>query len=273
MQREGTFTLSIWGLEGDNMNVRADVVCKKLPALHSALEQSDQLVNGSKNYEYMFSAKDDGKTAIVAFRERLLKRAKRGDLPPRSSTTALGEAMERIRTGDQGISQLPATLVKQIKKLSNDADVKFSHAEGAYSASGIIRIDNFLDSQVERLLRQLDNNRSNSANDYFSGAAFAELTGSLVVVDSRGNLLKGKLTLDHSGREIDCEIKKEQQEEVLKYFNKKVRTRGICIYTKDSPVPARFELHGLREAPLTGDLIRWRGALGKKRPEGWDLDD
>jgi hypothetical protein len=273
MQRKDTFTLSIWGLEGDNMNVRADVMCKKLPALHSALEQSDHFVNGKKNYEYMYSAKDDGKTAVVAFRERLLTRAGRGSTIPKSSTTALGETMERIRKGDRGIAQLPATLVKQIKRLSDDAEVKFSHAEGAYSADSIIRIDTFLGSQAERLLRQLNDNQSSSVDKFFSGAAFAELTGSLVVVDGRGNLLKGKLTLDHSGKEIDCEIKKEQQEKVLKYFNTKVRTRGICIYTKDSPVPARFELIDLDKAPLAGDLIRWRGALNKERQNGWDLND
>jgi hypothetical protein len=252
MAIQDEFTFAIYGLGQDNGFVRADVFASKMSLLIRALRAADKFVNGGKRYDYVIADLAQG-SAIATVRERRAsRRITRG-----SSVATLGITLNAIYEG--GAFVVPPGLLSSINGLAEGAEEIFSHGEARYLGS-VVRIDGFFRRQSEAAVAKFaEIEQENASARLFSGAAITSFDGLLELIDGRGDLLRGKLTLSAGGLELDCVIPKALEAVAVEAFKMRVRISGIAIYDGTSLLPQRITVEQIYRIANEGSLADWKG--------------
>jgi hypothetical protein len=256
------------GLEADNRVVRADVFAQKFRTLVQALQLADRLTNGSRQFHYMITELEIG-SASVTVRE---KRSK--NLVPRGSgIDLLQRTTMAIYNSDPNVERYPRDLIKSVRRLGSGVAKKFSHAELSFPYDNIIRIDDFLARQAERVVEEGTLEAATDRVRFFRGTAIGEFEGTLKEIDARGTVLRGKLHLTSGSVEIDCVMHKNKLPEARDSFDRRVYVNGLAHYDEDSALPVRIDVTSIAPVGLNKDLIVWRGRFPVENHDDVDLDD
>lgn len=262
MPRNDEATFVIHGLDVDNRIVRADAFVRKLQVLLAALRSADKSVNNRGSFIYMMSSLAQG-SASVTIREKPKYRGQ----PAQSGIDALERAANAIYNGDSQIDRISAPLVFQVRNLGRGVGKAFSHAELAFPASNVIRIDDFLASQSDIAVRNLTAPSGSQTQLFYHGLASGSFDGTLKEIDARGVMLRGKLMLSAGGLEIDCVMNKERIPEAIEGFDKRVLLDGMAHYDGQSQIPIRIDVHSIQIVGVRQSLTRWRGAFAPLQRE------
>jgi len=266
MAFDGEVTLTVHGLPVDNGNVRAEVFATKFRALLSALRLADKLTNQKKSHDYLIVGLDIG-SALATLRER----ASIKQNVPASSVRYVNDVVESVYNGDRNIARYPSNMIEALAPLVSDVGKKFSHGEIRFANDNVIRIDDYLAKQLEKAVRR-SHGEVPLPEKYFEGIAFETLDGVVKELDARGALVRGKLVLTAGGKEIDCVFRGADIPILRESFNLRARVETIAHYDGESPLPVRLDVKRLTLVDDTNSLLRWKGALGKrKRGAGLDL--
>jgi hypothetical protein len=163
-------------------------------------------------------------------------------------------------------------LIENLTPLVRSVGKSFSHGEIAFDGNNIIRIDDYLAQQFEKVtarkngkLEQLTHSSS------FEGIAMGTFDGVIQELDSRGTLVRGKLTLTAGGKEIDCVFLREDIGALRESFDKRARVEAIAHYDGESMLPVRLDVRTITVVNANSDLARWKGRLKKtSKFVGWE---
>ena len=265
MPRHDETTLAIHGLDKDARVVRAPVFVQMLRDLIGALKLADKLANGRYSHDYLLPQLRDG-SAVATVRERALR-----GVPSQSPISYFGSVATAVYNGElRDLPALVSPIVKRIERLSKGANKRFAHAELNFAGITVIRIDDYLQRQVEDAIRTLTNPLIGEHQSY-KGIAFGTFDGVLKEIDSRGTMLRAKLVLAPSATEIDCVMNKDRVPAARESFDKRVVLKGAARYDGRGALPARVEVNEIRVIEQIGDLTRWKGAF--VFPKTDDIED
>ncbi len=184
-----------------------------------------------------------------------------------SSVGFLGSAFSAVYEG-RNVKYLPKHLLKCVWHLVDGTEQSFSHAEVRYSGDNVIRLDRFFAAQSAAALKEKDD----TANDLeeielFSGPAITSFDGVLELIDGRGELTLGKLTLSAGGSGVDCVIRQELLSEALKKFKARVRVSGTGIFDGKHYLPQRVNVEAISEIEPSANILNWRGRFRSLRQD------
>jgi hypothetical protein len=199
MALDGEITLTVHGLEVDNGNVRAEVFISKFSALLKTLHMADKHANARKAHDFLITGLEQG-SAHATLRERVSLRK----IIPVSSVDFVQEVVTAVYNGDRNIRRFPADIIESLSAFTNGIGKKFSHGEIHFSNDNAIRVDDYLEKQLNRALQRI-HGELDEAERFFEGVAIETFDGIVKQIDARhGTLVRGKLVLTAGGKEIDC---------------------------------------------------------------------
>lgn len=268
MPRKDEATLVLHGLDADARIVRAYIFVQKFGQLLRALRTSDIIVNGKVSYDYVISALDTSHSAAVTIREKQKSRER-----PNSSIDYFERAATAIYNGDRNLERLNPTLVRNVQKLSSGVAKRFAHAEIAFADENVIRIDDFLQQQVQTAYDVLTLPHHGTRGRFYCGIATGSFDGFLKEIDARGTMLRGKLVLSAGGIEVDCVMNKDRVPEARESFDKRVIVEGTAHYDGVNQLPSRIDVRSIKIIRETPDLLRWRGAFRQIEVDDDDDDE
>lgn len=265
MAQDNEVTLTIHGLAVDNGNVLGEVFVTKLKALIDALRLADRHLNERKSHDVLVVGLHIG-SAAATLRERVSSRER----IPTPGTTLIKEIVEAVYNGDRHVSRYPTELITSLQPLVSGVGKKFSHGEIRFE-NNIIRIDDFLASQLDRAVRRAEG--EDLASGYYEGVALETYDGIVKQMDSRGSLVRGVLVLTIGGKEIDCVFKKEDLDRLRASFDLRARVEAVAHYDGTSPLPSRLDVRRITLVEAGEGLLRWRGGLSRRRDGNGGLDE
>jgi len=259
MSEVGNVGLTIHGLAADNGKVRADVFLEKFKTLLNSLKVADQFLNQKKSYNFIIE-----ELAVSSARVKLREKVSRKKVVPHESISFVGEALRCIYNGDKSIDRFPVELVDSLLPLTKGVDKKFSHGDLEFASDNVVRIDDYLARQMDRAVRRMKG-VAEERERYFEGISFGTFDGILKELDSRGIIVRGKLVLTAGGKEIDCVFRRDDIPALRENFEKRARIEAVAHYDGENPLPARLDVRHIH--PITGqfDILKWRGALSRRR--------
>lgn len=263
MPRKDETTLVLHGLDADNRIVRAPVFVQKFGQMLRALRTADIIANGKVSHEYVISGLDTSHSAAVTIREKQKSRER-----PNSSIDYFERTATAIYNGDRGLERLDTTLVRNVQKLSSGVAKRFAHAEIAFADENVIRIDDFLQQQVQTAYEVLMAPHHGGRPQFYRGIATGSFDGFLKEIDARGTMLRGKLVISTGGIEVDCIMNKDRVPDARESFDKRVIVEGAAHYDGINQLPSRIDVRSIKIIRDASNLLRWRGAF-----RGIEADD
>lgn len=284
--RQKSMTLSIHGNQAAGLPshfVDVEVFNRKLRALITALKAADRVANLRRGVHSFYVSRLETGSAIVEVTERPA-----ATLPfiPFSSVDTVVNVAKAIEAGDFS-ARANEELAKAIRNVAKGASNKFSYIELRDDIEKPVRIDRLFEIRAERffdltVLKQsavlalpatIEAEKLFAPPLFFAGASHDAFDGTLKEVDVRPEHWTGKFVLTGSKREIDCVFKGPSLEDVQKYLDVRVWAEGLAVYTAQSGLPERLEIHRVRPMNTTSDLRRWRGKVQASTSEGGDAVD
>jgi hypothetical protein len=250
---------TIFGLPADGYNVRADVFLAAVRSFLKALRVSDKEENESIAHDYLIADLSSGSN-IITLRERRSprKRKRYSVVRPASGINHLRRAFVAVYNAEKDTSRLSDKLMKSMEDVTRRAGIDFEHAEIEFDPENIIRIDDYLARQIDRVIY---NEAPDEAPRYFTGVSYTSFDGVLKVADSRGALVRGKFVLTAGGKPIDCVFRQADIAEVRKTFSLRARAEAIAHYDGESLLPDRLDIRRLTLVKENADLTKWQGAF------------
>jgi hypothetical protein len=262
MEPDGELTLIIHGLAVDNGKVRAEVFLQKFRALLDTLKVADKAANAKKAHNYVIVGME-AKSARATLREKVSRKR----ILPASSVNRLRDVAECIYNGDRNIARFPVELVEALTPWVTGMGKSFSHSELQFSNDNGIRIDDFMATQIDRAVQRV-RGVDIQGEKFFAGVALETFDGVIKEIDSRGVLVRGKLILSTGGKELDCVFRPSDVPTLRESFDRRARVEAVAHYDGASLLPGRLDVRGIQVVQVTGDLLKWRGALGRRRQSG-----
>lgn len=263
---------TIYGLDGDNRKVRADVFCKKFKILLKALKVADTHANGRVRHDFLISNLEKGSTKVT-IEEREIGRHRRNDSPIKRSIRTLGHGIHRIHDGIANHDDLD--LAVAIADLANGSGDDFAKGELQCGDDDPLLIDGYLYRQAKRLVAEAKS-PDDQAVAYFKGKSIGDFVGRLRLLDypEQGSYIVGGLSVGPGSAVIECIIKRADLARYRSAFGERVRAYGTCFYDGTNFLPTRIELNKINLIPLTGNLLSRRGVFsGIPDKDAWDYDE
>jgi hypothetical protein len=260
MALDGEITLTVHGLEVDNGNVRAEVFISKFSALLKTLHMADKHANARKAHDFLITGLEQG-SAHATLRERVSLRK----IIPVSSVDFVQEVVTAVYNGDRNIRRFPADIIESLSAFTNGIGKKFSHGEIHFSNDNAIRVDDYLEKQLNRALQRI-HGELDEAERFFEGVAIETFDGIVKQIDARhGTLVRGKLVLTAGGKEIDCIFRSVDMPVLRESFDRRARVTAAAHYDGESQLPLRLDVRAITLVQEGKDISRWKGALVRKR--------
>jgi len=260
---------TIYGLEGDNRKVRADVFSKKFQILLKALKVADTHANGRVRHDFLISNLEKS-SAKVTIEEREIGRHRRNDGPVKRSIRTFRHGIHRIHDGIANQDDL--ALAATVRDLADGCGDDFAKGELKCGDDDPLLIDGYLYRQAKRLLAEAKSPEDQTLA-YFKGKSIGDFVGRLKLLDDpeQGSYIVGGLSVGPGSAIIECIIKRADLAKHRSKFGERVRDYGTCFYDGTNLLPTRIELDKLSLIPLTGDLVNWRGVFsGVPDKSVWD---
>lgn len=249
--------LKLFGLDVDNGLVLADVFVAKLKKLIDALKKADRFKNRKKSYDYVI-VDLRANSAEAAIRERLST----ADPIHTSSVEFVHEALGAVYSGSSVARELPYDLVEDLADLPKGNGHEFAHGEISFNGTTPIRIDDFLASQAHRVLEPTSEEAPDTP---FSGVSLSSFDGIVRELNHLGRLVQGLLILTAGGKRIDCVFDSADFPNLRDSFDRRARVEGLAYYNGEDDLPKRLEVKRITLLKEKPDLLRWSGALKRKR--------
>lgn len=265
MTAQNEITLTLHGLDVDNGLVRAEIFLEKLRALLSSLKVADKDANGKKSHNYIVTGLEIG-SAKAQLREKVAVKKHRPD----SSVGLLKDVVNAVYLGDKNIERFSDDLIQNLAPLVKSVGKSFSHGEIGFNGDNIVRIDDYLAQQFAKVAARKRGDEEQAAT-CFEGIAMGTFDGVIQELDSRGTLVRGKLTLTAGGKEIDCVFRREDIALLRESFDTRARVEAVAHYDGESLLPVRLDVRTITVVKPTSDLTRWKGRLKRtSKPVDWN---
>jgi hypothetical protein len=249
--------LKLFGLDVDNGLVLADVFASKLKALVDTLKRADRLKNRQKSYDYLIvDLKAD--SAEASIRERTSANA----TSQVSSVDYVNQVIRAVYSGSKAVGEIPFDLIENLADLPKGSGQGFAHGEVTFNGSPPIRIDDFFAAQVQRALEPTP---LDAPDPPFQGVSLSSFDGILKELSHLGRIVNGLLILTAGGKRINCIFDSSDFPNLRDSFDRRARVEGLAYYTGEEELPARLEVKRIDLLKDKADLLRWKGALRRKR--------
>jgi hypothetical protein len=174
--------------------------------------------------------------------------------------------MLAVYSGSAKTREIPPDLVLDLGDLSKGAGHLFAHGEIAFDGNAPIRIDDFFAAQARRAVAVFEE----PPDLHYEGVALSSFDGILKELDHLGRMVRGQLILTAGGKRLDCVFDSSDFPNLRESFDRRARVEGIAYYT-GTDLPDRLQVKRITLLKEKADLVRWRGALKRKRKTGGDL--
>lgn len=265
-------TLTLYGLDKFNEDVDAEIFARKLTAFLKGIRHSDMAANDGKRRHKLLLTELSKNTATASVREQVVVRG----MSAESGLAFYSRAVEAVYNRRPEARTVPVNLLNDIVVLNNGAGHSFAFGEFKSNHGQIIRIDDFLEKAARSVMieRAKENQGESVPERGFTGIAYGSFDGTLLEVDSRGNVPRGKLILTAGGREVDCTLNALKTPERQAALESRVIAYGRAHYDGSSGLPVRLEVTKVDPviAQLGADLAQWKGAfrIPENQAEDWD---
>ena len=261
LQRNNDVTFSIFGMPKDDYNVRVRVFLAEVTSLIRALGQADRAQNKKPAFDYLITDLRSGSN-IIQVEERVIpkKRKRYPVVRPTSGINYLRRAMTAVYNGEKEARELPDRLLNAVSNITKGVGTDFEHAEIKFDPENIVRIDDYLSRQVDRVL-YAEKDWADYRPHHFAGTSFGSFDGVLKVIDSRGDLVRGKFILTTGRKPLDCLLYGSEIPDIRRCFDLRVRADAIAHYDGDSLLPIRLDIRKLTLVKPEANLLRWGGAF------------
>jgi hypothetical protein len=259
----GQVKLRIIGTQAYNDRVLANVFAHKLSVLIRAAAAADLSANGAKRFDFVIIMLDANSpaTALIG-QQRATKQ-----MPDSSSIDILGRCAESVNSGNFAFARHHFPCAIQLKKLANDVDEKFSHAELTVNGFKPITIDRYF---LERATEAIAVKDEPTELKWFKGSAIGTFDGQILETDLRGDIPRVILRLTAGGKEIACVCPGLSVEDIRAVLNKRVNLTGSAFYDGKSGMPLRIEVSRTPEIiKASADFTKWKGAFEPFTPDEW----
>jgi hypothetical protein len=259
----GQVKLRIIGTRAFNDRVLANVFAHKLAVLIRAATAADFSANGGRRFEFVIIQLDANSPATALVGEQRVTK----QVPVSSSIDILGRCAESVNSGSFAYARTHLPCAIQLKKLANEVDQKFSHAELTVNGFKPITIDRyFLERATEAVLVKDEPTQLK----WFKGSAVGTFDGQILETDLRGDIPRVILRLTAGGKEIDCVCPGLSIEDIRAVLNKRVSLTGSAFYDGKSGMPVRIEVSQTPEIiKASADFTKWKGAFEPFTPDEW----
>ena len=255
MSEHGKVTLTLHGLQADNGLVRADAFLEKFRTLLESLKTADKFANGKKVHNYIVTG-----LKISSAQAQLSEKISVRKAAPVSSVELVRDTVNAVYNGEKKVDRFSVELIEALFPLVKNVGKNFSHGEISFDASNVIRIDDYLAKQFDKMTARLKGDDIPAARN-FEGIAIGMFDGIIQEMDARGSLVRGKIILTAGGREIDCVFRRDDIETLRASFDKHARIEAIAHYDGISLLPVRLDVRGIKVVKTNPDLIKWKGKL------------
>lgn len=259
-------TFKIFGLDSMSGEVFADVFAKKVSGIIRGLKKVDKLYNGGARHDYVVVGLKIGSTEID-FREKVIS-AKRIKKSPTSEFVAFGLAASRSQAvvpADDAQSEM----LEMLKNLCKSASNRFDYATLKNGTDDIIRVDKFLERQVDKIIMAEQRLASIEPPRYFVGEAIGTFDGVIEAVDLKGEAPDARLILSAGGKPIDCVLFGMDLDEVRQALGSRVAATGRAIYEGRTGLPSRLEIRKIKTYN-DSDILSLHGSFMPAAMTFWD---
>jgi len=259
-------TFKIFGLDAMAGEVFADVFAKKVSGIIRGLKKVDKLYNGGARHDYVVVGLEVGSTEID-FREKVIS-TKQIKKSPTSEFISFGLAASRSQAvvpADDAQSEM----LEMLKNLCKNASSRFDYATLKNGTDDIIRVDKFLERQVDKIIMAEQHLASIEPARYFVGEAIGTFDGVIEAVDLKGEAPDARLMLSAGGKPIDCVLFGMDLDEVRQALGSRVAATGRAIYEGKTGLPSRLEIRKIKTYSDT-DILSLRGAFVPASLTFWD---
>lgn len=246
-------TIALYAIESDGASVRADVFASKMQAVVQAINKADKIANQNNRTATLVVDDLQYGSAIVSFRERVKSK---GSVRV-SGAALLMLVMEAISVTPSQLPEEYKNMLPKVVPLVSDVEKKFSHAVISGRAGNTIRIDGYF---AERL-KIAQHAVKDEENMFFSGVENGAFDGSIKLVDTRGDINRGKIILTAGGKEVDCIFSKEMLPIIKESISQRVSVFGMAYYSPSSLLPDRIEIKSIDSIKMDADLTRWKSSF------------
>lgn len=255
--------LKLFGLAIHNGLVLADVFAAKLKGLIDALKKADRLKNRRKSYDYLIVDLKAG-SAEAAIRE-----SPSTDVADRGSGVSyMHYAIHAVYLGVADIEAVPFDLIEDLAELPKGTGQSFAHGEITFNGGVPIRIDRFFAAQAQRALKPI---AEDALETPFKGVSLSSFDGVVKEISHLGRIVEGVLTLTAGGKRINCTFDSADFPNLRDSFDRRARVEGMAYYAGESALPERLDVKRITLLKEKPDLLRWKGALKRKRGAGRDV--
>jgi hypothetical protein len=249
--------LKLFGLAVHNGLVLADVFASKLKTLIDTLKKADRLANRRKSYDYLIvDLKANSAEAAIRESPSIVATDRS------SGVNYVHDAMGAVYSGATALRALPLDLIEDLADLPKGTGQSFAHGEITFSRGAPIRIDGFFAAQAQRALEPIT---QDALETPFNGASLSSFDGVVKELSHLGRIVEGILTLTAGGKRISCTFDSADFPNLRDSFDRRARVEGMAYYTGESALPERLEVKRITLLKEKPDLLRWKGALKRKR--------
>jgi len=141
----------------------------------------------------------------------------------------------------------------------------FSFGEITFNGTPPVRIDHFFAAQVERALEPIP---TDVPDIPFKGVSLSSFDGVVKELSHLGRIVNGLLILTAGGKRINCVFDSVDLPNLRDSFDRRARVEGLAYYTGENELPDRLEVKRIELIKDRPNLLRWKGALKRKRSAG-----
>lgn len=253
--------MTVHGLTVDNGFVRADVFADKIKSFVQAVKAADSALNKSPKFSLMIKQLKIG-SAEAYLDPKQIKRAAKVDAP----APLVAKIASSIQAGSTAFDLSTAKIIRKLSDLSNGSDESHSHVEIEFDEDNVIRFDRFFCDRAKRAIEIAEGVDTSPAR-WFEGASIGQFDGTIREIDSRGEIVRGKIVLTIDGSELDCTFRRSDLDAVVAAFEARSRIEGVAVYDGMTARPVRIDVRKVATIKAAGDLLKWHGWLRKPNAE------
>jgi hypothetical protein len=261
-------TLKIFGLDAMAGEVFADVFAKKVTDIIRGLKKVDKLYNGGARHDYVVVGLKIG-SAEIDFREKVISE-KQIKKSPSTEFLAFGISASRSQSlvpSDDAQSEM----LTMLKTLCKNASNRFDYATLRNGEEDIIRVDKFLERQVDRIIRAELDTAASEPVKYFVGEATGTFDGVIEAIDLKGEAPDARLILSAGGKPIDCILMGLDLDEVRRALGSRIAATGRAIYEGKTGLPSRLEIRSIKQyGDRDDDILSLFGSFKPAPLTFWD---
>jgi hypothetical protein len=235
-------TYKIFGLDHMGGEVFADVFAKQVSSIVAGLEKIDKIVNGGSRHRYVVAGLEIG-SAQIELREKVISESII-KASPCVKLMEVGYSAASGKTFTPNTDEDDVSL-KVLASISSRASKDFNYATLRSPIVEIVRVDTFLNRQVQKIIQSAQIAASSIASAFYIGSAFGSFDGVIEAVDLKGDAPAARLILSAGGKPIDC---------ILLNLGSRVSVSGRAIYEGKTGLPSRIEIRKVRRL-LGGSIM------------------